>query len=138
MPAKQATSGDLAANDFLSNCFRTGLLGNHSVHHRTRDDAFDTAPGGGGSTIESLRAVTEQGAHVDRAAFIRAEMDSERLHGARPVPGTGNRDFPARGGHADVLRGKAQNPDFAVAFQTPATLTLKANHGCTSCSLDVR
>jgi hypothetical protein len=67
---KQATSGDLAANDSPSHCFRARLLGNNGVHHRTRNNSFDTALGRGKSAIESLNAVTEQGAHIDRAAFI--------------------------------------------------------------------
>src|SRR5438270_10809987 len=63
-------------------------------------------------------------------------MDSERFQSARSVPGTGNRDFTARVSHTDIFSSKTENPSLAVPFHTPATFTLKPNHGCTSKILD--
>jgi len=96
--------------------FGASFLRDDGINHGAGKNAFDTTLGGSSCTVKSLRGVTEQGVHVCDSTFIGAEMDSERFHSARAVPGTGNRNFTARGSHADILGGKTENPNLAVPF----------------------
>jgi len=129
---KGRASTSLAAYNSAPSGPGASLLRDDGIDYGARNNALDATPGGSSCTVKSLRGVTEQGVHVCDSTFIGAEMDSERFDGARAVPGTGNRNFTARGGHADILGGKAENPSLTLSFQTSATLTLEANHGCTS------
>jgi len=112
---KTRTSSNLAPyNGPLG--FGASFLRDDGINHGTGKNAFDTTLGGSSCTVKSLRGVTKQGIHVCDSTFIGAEMDSERFHSARAVPGTGNRNFTARGSHADILGGKTENPNLAVPF----------------------
>jgi len=116
--------------------FGAGFLRDHGVYHRARENALGSTFGRCSCAIKCLRGVTEQGSHICDSTLIRAEMNSERLHRPWTIPGTGNGNFAARGSHANIFGGKTQDPSLALSSQTPATLALKANHRCTSKSLD--
>jgi hypothetical protein len=113
---KARTSSSLAAYNSAASGLGASLFRDDGINYGARNNALDATPGGSSCTVKSLRGVTEQGVHVCDSTLIGTEMDSERFDGARAVPGTGNRNFTACGGHPDILSGKTENPNFAVPF----------------------
>jgi hypothetical protein len=86
----------------------------YGFNYSAGDDAPDTPLRGCARTLERVGRFAEQGVHISGLTFLRTEMDCQGLHRPHAIPRVCNRNFATRGSQADILCGKAKNPDFII------------------------